>query len=67
MEKILDVFGVVKGSGWGSRLGDFLLVGRLSRVDSFENAQSPEVGKGYLELSHSLSSGDVIFGLAGCT
>ena len=38
MEKILDVFGVVKGGGWGSRLGDFLLIGRLSRIDSFEDA-----------------------------
>lgn len=34
MEKVLDVFGVVKGGGGSRGLGSFLLVARLSGIDA---------------------------------
>ena len=43
MEKVLDIFGIVKGRRRRRRLGSFLLIPRLPGVDPFEDAKPPEI------------------------
>lgn len=64
MEEVLDVFRVVKGSGVTCGFGSLFDIPWFAGINPFENAESPEIWKGYLQFAHSLGSSDVVFGLA---
>lgn len=65
MEEILDVLGVVKGSGVAGGLGGLFDIPWLARIYAFENTQSAEIWESDLQFSHRLRSGDVVLCLAG--
>lgn len=64
MEEVLDVFRVVKGSGVACGFGSFFDIPWFTGINPFENAESPEIWKSYLQFPHSLGSSDVVFCLA---
>ncbi len=57
MEKILNIFGVVKSCGSARRLRSLLLVAWFARIYAFPYAQFSKIRKADLELPYSLSSG----------
>lgn len=61
MEEVLDVFRVVKGSGVACGFGSFFDIPWFTGINPFENAESPEIWKSYLQFPHSLGSSDVVF------
>lgn len=67
MEEILDVFGVVKGSGVIGGFGGLFDLPWLARIYAFEDTQSAEIWESDLQFPHSLSSGDVVLCLTGCS
>jgi hypothetical protein len=67
MEEELDIFRVVKGSGVTGGFGSLFDISWFAGIDTFEDAQSPEIWEGDLQFTDSLSSRDIVFCLASCS